>query len=130
MIKTNQGAKRIGVVTLRLVDGLTPADKLSIAATQATSDGIKIKKLQDENDSLKHKLKLSIDALKHSDCLLKKAASFYGRDPFCLHRQEVIEIDCAVALIGRVLKFVCDKAKSGIAQDTEQPPKNQEGTTE
>lgn len=119
MIKTNQGAKRIGVVTLQFVDGMTPVDKVNVAEALAVAEQIKAKKLQDKNDSLVHKLKLSINALEHSECVLKKARSFFNNDPINVHRQKAKEIDCTTDLISRVLKFIYGKTKDCVAQEPE-----------
>ena len=48
MIKTDQGAKRIGVVTLQFIDGMTPADKVNIAEALAAAEQIKAEMLKRE----------------------------------------------------------------------------------
>lgn len=126
MIKTNQGNKRIGVVTLQFVDNMTPVDRVNVAEALAVAEQIKVKKLQKKTKSAGYRIALLKEAIMHSNCTLKTVKDIAG-----LPASVMNFIDCAIGVNDGVLAWKNSLEKpSIIAQDTEQPPKNQEGTTE
>lgn len=111
MVKTNQGAKRIGVVTLQFVDGMTPADKVAAAEACISDLKAKLEEARTEllhflgdNKAAKSRIATLEEVISQSTCALKEAR-VHVRDICGPFANELKPIDCAIDLNNKVLKI-------------------------
>lgn len=118
-----EGAEHLEETKKLLADSVSEQHKLQDIAFKLDS---KAKKLQEKTKSAGYRIALLKEAIMHSNCALKTVKDIAG-----LPASVMSFIDCARGVNDGVLAWKNSLEKpSIIAQDTEQPPKNQEGTTE